>query len=246
MPGYRLHPALQDTEQVQQLLDEHRTELEQLAALAQELHAPDCTNAHLHEVATQRFGLTRTASLQLFPIELEGRVTACVGLAAGAELALSLRVEAKHGMRLVPLDQEAIPAPARVAKWADLLADPLRFRTVPEALAANLPDLVAACLHMDTYQDDKLLLKFHVVQPEINTQAGPQPNPDWEATRGVQAHVWTLSVKHDRRECFKVGAALGAQPYVIPFNPLSPFYNSDVPVDEAKEGFANAHFRLKD
>ena len=48
------------------------------------------------EVAAQRLSLTRTASLQLFPIELSpGLVTACVGLAAGAELpsALALRVE---------------------------------------------------------------------------------------------------------------------------------------------------------
>ena len=65
---------------------------------------------------------------------------------------------------------------------------------------------------MDIYQDDKLLLKFHIIQPEINTRTGPQMNPDWEAVGGVTAHVWTLSVKRAGRECFKIGAAPGAKP----------------------------------
>ena len=52
-------------------------------------------------------------------------------------------MEEKHGLRLVPLDQETLPAGARVGAWADLLAEALRFRTVPETLAAALPDLVA-------------------------------------------------------------------------------------------------------
>jgi len=241
------HKAI-DSEKVQeaeQILAGSRTAVDQLSQQAVDVRKGRYSNETLQAAAEANAPASKT--LQFFPTELpeaSGQVHACVALVPGAPPPAGIEVVEKHGMRFVPLHQEAL-GEARVATWADMPTDRgRRFREVSEILQRTLPELFAACVIMQTFQDESRLLKFHMVQPEINTAAGIRMNPDWTAE--TTGFVWTLSLKHEGRECFKIAcpASGDGEPYIIPFNPISPFYNKGVAQEEANQAFADAHYRL--
>ena len=181
-------------------------------------------------------------SLQIYPVSFNGVVEPCLALKNDTSLD-DFVISKKDGLTYTRLMQPAfdklLGEEAIKEGWKDMLQDSgRRFRTVPDRVLSVYPNNFNK---MTLFEDENRLIKLHTIQPEINTRTGPQYNPDWLASGG--GTCWTLSVKDNDREAFKIAMRDG-KPYVIPFNPLSPYFNAKCAKDLQMQAFGDAHYRL--
>jgi hypothetical protein len=142
----------------------------------------------------------------LFPIEHDGDVLVCVGVIPDGIVSKftlqrlhdeGVTSFSKHGLDFVPLNQKIFVKKVRVRNWAAMTGE--KFVSVPKEMEENYPEFLTYCLHIEMYHNETQLLKYHKLQPEINTRAGIMMNPQWKGW----GHVWTVSLKVDGCEAMR-------------------------------------------